>query len=55
MKPRMKTINTAGCSKCQYCTLDESDKSNIKVNCSAHDKTYTYGKRIECEDFLRRS
>ena len=47
----IKTI-TAGseCVGCKFYTLDESDKSKLKVKCAARDKIYSYGQRISCED-----
>lgn len=47
----IKTI-TAGseCVGCKFYTLDESDKSKLKVKCAARDKEYMYGQRISCED-----
>lgn len=47
----VKTINTGDeCLKCKFCTLDESDKARILVNCSLKKRKYNYGQRIICED-----
>lgn len=51
MRTKSTTINTKDCERCKYCTLDESNKAVIKIKCSAHDKEYYYGQRIECEGF----
>lgn len=39
------------CSLCIYCSsIDESNKSRIMVNCTARNKSYTWGQCIPCED-----
>ncbi len=35
-----KMIITSECEKCNHATIDESDKSWIKIYCAAKDKTY---------------
>ena len=51
----LTTINTSKCMQCEYGTLDESDKSKIKIKCSANSKEYNYGQRISCEHFTNKS
>lgn len=51
---KYNTINTSECSKCQFCTLDETDKKRIVVHCSARDKDYMYGQRIPCDDMKKK-
>lgn len=48
---KSNTINTKDCEKCKYCTLNESNKASIKIICSAHEKEYHYGQRLECNDY----
>ena len=51
----LTTINTTKCVQCNYGTLDESDKSKIKIKCSANDREYNYGQRISCEHYTKKS
>ena len=50
-KTKLTTIVTSICPQCKYCTLQQESKAVIKISCSAHDKVYNYGQRIECEYF----
>lgn len=50
-KNKINTILTSSCPECKYCIMDEKSKAVIKVICSAHDKTYNYGQRVECNEF----
>lgn len=38
------------CEKCMHCSIDDSIKSKILVNCAARDKSYIWGQCIPCED-----
>lgn len=51
VRQKLTTIVTSECTKCKYCTVKEESKSIIKIACAAHNKTYNYGQRIECDDF----
>lgn len=42
-------IITSECEKCIHSTIDESDKSWIKIYCAAKDKTYYWGQCIPCD------
>lgn len=46
----MKMINTSECESCKYSTIDDTNKSRVKVHCSLREKTYYYGQCIPCED-----
>ncbi len=45
----MNMIITSECEKCIYSTINEENKAQIKIYCSAKDKTYYYGQCIPCE------
>ena len=46
------TIIIAGkdCENCVYASIDETDKSRIRVYCDARDKQYYWGQNIQCDD-----
>ena len=49
----MEVIITSQCENCQYGIVDDTDKSRIKVYCSAKDKTYCYGQCIQCDGYKK--
>lgn len=49
----MTMINTSECEYCRYGTVDETDKSRIKVYCSLREKTYWYGQCIQCDSKVK--
>ena len=44
-----KTIITTECIKCKHGTLDNSDKSKLKIHCSYKNKDYYYGQCVPCD------
>lgn len=51
----METILTSDeCMKCEYGTLDATNKAKPYIKCSLHDKTYHYGLCMCCDDFRKR-
>jgi len=46
----MKMINTSECEKCEYGTIDDTNKGRIIVHCSSKNKDYIYGACIPCEE-----
>lgn len=38
------------CEKCIYATIDETDKSRIRVYCDARDRQYYWGQNVPCDD-----
>lgn len=42
-------IITSECEKCIHATIDESDKSWVKIFCAAKDKTYYWGQCVPCD------
>lgn len=55
MKIEKGTICTSDCVTCIYCTLDESNKAKVKIQCSKKNKEYYYGQMIFCEDYNERN
>ena len=49
-----KVILTSECEFCEYGTIDETDKSKIKVHCSYKNKTYFYGTCIPCDGMKKK-
>ena len=49
------TITTNECEDCKYGTVDYLDKARLPVYCSYKDKTYTYGQRIPCDYYEKKS
>lgn len=49
----MTICTSKECPKCQFCTLDESDKCKIKIICSARNKEFIFGQRIDCEEMIK--
>lgn len=49
-----KMICTSECEKCTYCIYDDTNKANIKVYCSLKDKTYFYGQKVPCDNFVKK-
>ena len=49
-----KVICTSECPECIHCTLDNSKKSKVLVQCGARNKTYIYGQNVPCDDKVRR-
>lgn len=47
----MSMICTSECVKCTHGTLDDSDKSKVKIICSVKEREYYYGQKINCDDF----
>lgn len=45
----MTTIITSECVNCQYGTLDDTDKSKVKIHCDYKDKDYYYGQYVPCD------
>jgi hypothetical protein len=45
----MQMIITSECENCIYSSIDDEDKSKVKIYCSIKDKTYYYGQCIPCE------
>lgn len=45
----MDMIITSECEQCTHSTLDESDKSKLKIYCQIKDKTYYWGQCIPCD------
>lgn len=39
------------CPKCQYGTLDDSNKARLKVYCANKEKEIYYGKMIDCDNY----
>ena len=37
------------CEDCAKCTINDEDKSRVKVYCADRDKWYYYGQCIPCE------
>lgn len=50
----MKMINSNECEGCKHGTVDDTNKSRVKVYCSLKDKTYYYGQCIPCENKTNR-
>lgn len=46
----MKTMSTAECEKCKFCTIVEENKGRVFIQCEARNRRYFYGQRIMCED-----
>lgn len=49
----MSTICTSECVNCIHGTLDNSNKSKVKIICAVKEREYYYGQRINCEDFIK--
>jgi len=49
-----KVILTSECEFCKHGTLEEKDKSRIKVHCAYKNKTYFYGACIPCDSMEKR-
>lgn len=47
----MSTICTSECVNCIHGTLDNSNKSKVKIICAVKEREYYYGQRINCEDY----
>lgn len=45
----MTIDNTSQCSKCKFCTLDESNSAKILVYCRIDDKYRIWGAHLECD------
>lgn len=50
----MTMINTSECEKCNYGSLDETNKARVKVYCADKKKTFYYGQCIPCENRKKR-
>ena len=42
-------IITSECEQCIHSTINEADKSKVKVYCNLKDKTYYWGQCIPCD------
>lgn len=42
-------IITNECEKCIHSTIDESNKSKLRIYCNVKDKTYYWGQCISCD------
>ena len=47
-------ICTSECVNCKYCTLDDSDRANIRVKCQIKQKEYIYGQKIPCDNYKKK-
>lgn len=45
----MQMIITSECENCIYATIDDSDKSKVKIHCDYKYKDYYYGQCIPCD------
>lgn len=41
------------CENCKFCTINDRDRSRVKVHCAVRDKDYYYGQCIPCEDKVK--
>lgn len=41
------------CEDCTFCTINDRDRSRVKVHCAVRDKDYYYGQCIPCEDKVK--
>lgn len=41
------------CEDCQFCSINDRDKSRIIVHCATRGKDYYYGQCIPCEDKVK--
>lgn len=46
----MTMIISSECEKCEYGTIDHTDKSKMTIYCSRKDKKYYYGQYISCDN-----
>ena len=42
-------IITSECEQCIHSTINDKDKSRVKIYCGVKDKTYYWGQCIPCE------
>lgn len=49
-----KMICTSECENCRNGTVDDSDKSKIKIYCAVKNKKYYYGQMVMCDDKEKR-
>ena len=47
----MNMIRTSQCEFCKYGSVNDIDKSRVKVFCSIKQKEYYYGMCIPCENY----
>lgn len=47
-------ILTSQCEFCKYGTINDMDKSRVKVFCSIKQKEYYYGMCIPCENYEKK-
>lgn len=45
----MRMIITSECENCIHSTIEEINKSKIKIHCDKNDKTYYWGQCVPCE------
>ena len=50
----MKMILTSECEKCEYGSIDDSNKSCIKVKCTDKNKEYFFGQCVPCGNMRKR-